>query len=200
MSSNSNISLLEKVKEKNENKVVYKDNLQNSGVTIALSKAKYLGGYPDILDEKTGDIVVKTVGVFFKDKFNYSYLFVPVEKIVKAEFKTGEQTAKSPVLSRILAFSGFEFANSKKLRKSLVFLTITYKEEQVEGSILFECKNASKIASAITKIIKENAKAKKVEVDQTLIELMKEISILRAMNVLTEEEFLEKKKDLLSRM
>lgn len=195
----SNSSLFDKIREKKENELVYKDNLQNSGVTIAISKAKYLGGYPDILDEKTGDVVVKTVGVFFRDN-KYNFMFVPVEQIVKAEFKTVEQISKNEMLSRILAFSGFDFAFNKKKREGIIFLTITYRENLVESSILFECKNANKIASAVTKIVQERAKEKKVETDLTAIELMKEISVLRAMNVLTEEEFHQKKMDLLSRL
>lgn len=198
MDFNSNI--IDKISERKDNKLVYQDNLKNSGVTIALSKAKYLGGFPEVLGEKKGKIVVKTAGLFFEDKFHYNFLFVPIEKIVKAEFSTVEQISKNPMLSRILAVGGYDFAFNRKNRDGLMFMTLTYKENDAEINILFKCKNANKIVTAVTKIILEYAKAKVVETDTTVIELMKELSVLRAMSVLTEEEYVEKKKELLSRI
>lgn len=197
---NSNSSFIDIAREKKENRLVFKENLKNSGITVALGKARYLGGHPELLGEKSGTIFVKNVGLFFQDSLNYNYIFIPVDKIVKVEFETGEQTSRNEMLSRVLAFGGFHFAFEKKLRESHIFLTITYEENGVESSILFESKISNRIASAVTKIMHDYAKEKKVETDRTVIELMKEISILRAMSVITEEEFMEKKKDLLSRV
>ncbi|PXV96039.1 hypothetical protein C8E03_101672 [Lachnotalea glycerini] len=192
--------LVDKRRDKKENKLAFKENLQSSGLTIALSKGRYLGGYPELLDEKYGDIIVKSTGLFFQDNLNFNFIFIPVEKLLKAEFRTGEQTSKNQVLSRILAFSGFRFAFKQKDREKHMFLTVTYSENEVECSVLFESKGANKIAGAVAKIVQDNAKAKEVASDKTLIDLMKEISVLRAMNVITEEEFADKKRDILSRM
>jgi hypothetical protein len=192
--------LVDKRRDLKEKKIIFNENLQNSGLTVALSKAKYLGGHPDLLGERAGNITVKSTGVFFQVNAKYNFIFIPVEKIVKAEFQTGEQIAKNEALSRILAFSGFSFAFDKKSRERHMYLTITYREKEVESSILIECKNANRLASAITKIIQDCEKASKVTNDISLIELMKEISVLKAMSVITEEEYNEKKKELLSRI
>lgn len=193
-------NLVEKRSKLKEKKLIYNENLQNSGLTVALSKAKYLGGHPELLGEKLGKLTVKSIGVFYQVNQNYNSIFIPVEKIVKAEFQTGEQVSKNEALSRILAYGGFSFAFDKKTREKHMYLTIHYKENDVESGILFECNEANRIASAVTKIIQDNAKENKVTNDLSLIELMKEISLLKNMSIITEEEFNEKKKELLSRI
>lgn len=197
MSSNN---LTVKKQELKEKKLVFNENLKNSGITVALSEAKYLGGHPELLNEKAGNITVKSTGVFFQVNLNYDFIFIPIEKIEKAEFKTGEEISKNEFLSRILAYSGFSFAFNKKTREKYMYLTVTYKENDVESSVLFECNSANRIASAITKILQEQAKDKKLVTDISFVELMKELSVLKAMSILTDEEYSEKKKDLLSRI
>lgn len=189
----------DKRREIKENKLVYDENLKNSGLTVAFGKVKYLGGYPDLLGEREGNIMVKSVGVFFQAKQNYKFIFIPLEKLVNAEFKTGEEISKNEALSRILAYSGFEFAFNKKTRDKHMYLTINYRENDVESSILFESASANKLASAVTKIIQDYAKEKKIT-SISFFEGMKQISELKAMSILTEEEFIEKKKELLSRL
>lgn len=183
-----------------ENKIVFQDNLKNSGVTLALSKAKYLGGYPDILEEKTGKITVKNVGVFFSINRTNQYFFIPVEEIQKAEFKSGEDISKNELFSRFLAYSGFKFAFKKKEREKHMYLTVHYIENKVECTLLFESSSANRLASIITKITQEHAKESKITNDTSLIEMMKEINLLKAMSVITEAEYNEKKKELLSRI
>lgn len=193
-------NLIEKRNKLKEKKLIFNDNIQNSGLTVAFSKAKYMGGHPELLGEKLGKLTVKSIGVFYQVDKNYNSIFIPVEKITKAEFQTGEQVSKNEALSRILAFSGFSFAFEKKARERHMYLTIYYSENGVECGILFESKEANRIASAVTKIMQEYAKVNKVTNDISIIELMKEISMLKAMSVITEEEFNEKKKELLSRI
>lgn len=183
-----------------ENKIIFQDNIRNSGVTLALSKAKYLGGHPDIINEKVGKITVKDVGVFFAIDRTNQYFFIPVAEIQKAEFKSGEDISKNELFSRFLAYSGFKFAFKKKEREKHMYLTLTYIQNKVECTILFETSTANRLASTITKIVQEYAKERKVTNEGSLIEMMKEINLLKAMSVITEAEFNEKKKELLSRI
>ncbi|MDF2941984.1 MAG: hypothetical protein K0S01_842 [Herbinix sp.] len=190
----------EKKQQVKEKKLIYNDTLKSGGLTIAYDEGKYLGGHPDIIGEKEGDITVKSTGVFFNDTQNFNFIFFPIEKLLKSEFLTGEQISKNEAFSRILAFSGFSFAFKRKTREKHMYLTINYLLNDVECQVLFETKSANRLASAIAKIVQEYVTNNKVDTRLSVYARMKELSELKALGILTEEDFNEKKRELLSKI
>lgn len=186
----------------------YKAFLKNGGAAAASGKSRYLGGHTAIKGERKGELAVNSLGVFFNGKKSGFYFYLPVEKILRATFETGEAISRNAVFSRLLAISGFIFAYKKKTREKHMFLTIDYVENGLENVILFETLSANEFASAIAKarqVAQEIAKEKKAlekESDKrkTVSELMLEINELHALGVLTAEEFTTKKRELLSRI
>lgn len=180
-----------------EKKLIFLDNLKNSGFTIALGEAMYMGGQPDILEKAIGNITVKDRGVFFYSTKNYDYFFIPVGNIIKCEFQTGEQISKNEYFSRLFAMSGYQFAFKKKTRIKHIYLTLTYKEEDVETSALFETYDAYKLTSAVNKIMQENEDNRK---EVKTFTYMKELTELKALGAITEDEYNQKKQEMLTRI
>jgi hypothetical protein len=194
--------LLNEIKIRNDKKREFNEILKSGGMSVAFSRAKYLGGHPDLLDEKDGYITVNGQGLFFNDSLTFDYIFIPAEKISQAEFKTGEQIAKNAFFSRLLALGGFSFAFNKNTRDKRMYLTVAHYENEIETTVLFESNNASKLASALAKVRQDYAKnnPKELNGDVPVAELIKQISELKALGMLTDVEYSEKKRDLLSRI
>ena len=171
----------------------------NGGVSHS---AKYIGGHPALTGGETGILTVSGGGVFFGSKKDGRFIFVPAEKILGADFETGEKVARNAVFSRLLALGGFAFAYRQKTREKRMFLTIGFVENGVEVSALFETPAATELAGAIVRIRQEaNAKrAEKPEPQKSVSELMLEINELRALGIISSDEFIQKKKELLSRI
>lgn len=190
--------------ELGDRKKIFNDMLKSGGKSVALGHAKYLGGHPDILGEKEGDIIINSLGVFFRVARTYNYIFIPVENMLLSEFKTGEETSRNSIFSRLLALNGYTFAFRKKLRDKHIYLTINYLEKSIKNTVLFEANSANIFASAIAKVRKDYTKAHQKNGssndDVSVTKLIKQISELKALGILTENEYTEKKKELLSRI
>lgn len=182
--------------------VEYKTFINNGGNVIESGKAKYIGGHPAIRGERKGELAVNSVGVFFRGKKNCNYFYLPTSGILRAAFETGEQVAQNAVFSRFLAISGFVFAYKQRTRERRMFLTIDYVENGAENVVLLETQAANEFVSAIARIRQEANKKKEVDQERkkSVSELMIEVNELRALGVLTPEEFAEKKRELLSRI
>ena len=182
----------------------FKEMLASGGKSAASGHVKYLGGHPDISGEKDGIMAINSSGVFFSIDQPFDYIFIPVENILLSEFKTGEETAKNVLFSRILAIKGYSYALKKKFRHKHMFLTINYLENRIKYTLLFEAGSAEILANAIAKIRRDHVyKHQKNEApnDNTPVtERIKQISELRDLGILTEEEFVLKKKELLLRI
>jgi hypothetical protein len=195
------MGLFDRIKMRNDKKREFNEILKSGGMSVAFVRAKYLGGHPDLLGEKDGNITVNGQGLFFNDSLTFDYIFIPAEKISQAEFKTGEQIAKNAFFSRLLALGGFSFAFNKNTRDKHMYLTVSHYVNGIENTVLFETNSASKLASAMAKVRQDYAKnnPKESNGDVPVSELIKQISELKALGILTDEEYAEKKKDLLSR-
>ena len=189
--------------------IEYRAFINNGGNVIATGKAKYIGGHPMIKGERKGELAVNSAGLFFRGKHSGNYFYLPTSKILRATFETGEQVAQNAVFSRFLALSGFIFAYKQSTREKRMFLTVDYVENGTENVVLLETQAANEFVSAIARIRQEANKKKemdqeKKEVNQehkkSVSELMIEVNELRALGVLTPEEFAEKKRELLSRI
>lgn len=187
-----------------DKKKIFKEMLRNGGKSAAFGHAKYLGGHPDILGEKDGDIIINSLGIFFGVARTFNYIFIPVENILLSAFNTGEETSRNTILSRLLAINGYTFAFKKKYRDKHIYLTVNYLENRIKNTVLFETDSANIFASAIAKVRKDYAKANQKSGtsndDISVAELIRQISELKALGILTKYEFTEKKKELLSRI
>lgn len=183
-----------------ETRNILNEQFITGGQPVANSKCKYLGGHPDLLEKTTGDILVNSSGVLFTNANVYLSFFIPVKDIVKAEFKTGEQASKNEFFSRLLALNGFLFAKKSKTRSKLMYLSITFTINDIENTILFEAMSAIKVATAIAQIQQESVHKTFSVISTTVSDIIKEISNLRALGMISEEEFAAKKRDLLSRI
>jgi len=175
--------------------------IKNGGQPILSQKVKYIGGHPVITREQQGELAVNSKGVWFSGK-NRSCFLIPIEKIISTELKTGEDVAQNPVFSRLLAIGGFAFAFKKKTIFKHMFLIIRYFESGIENAALFETKNSSEFASAIARIRQElnELKAADPEAQKTISELFIQINELHALGILTDDEFIAKKRELLLRI
>ncbi len=187
-----------------EAETAYQAFISSGGNVVVSGVSKYIGGHPAIKGERKGELAVNNAGVFFKDKKNGSHFYLPIDKLLRVSFETGEAVSKNAVFSRLLAISGFIFAYKRKTREKHMFLTIDYVENGVENVVLIETPLANEFASTLARI-RQEVKIKKdaepaAEHTKTVSELMVEINELRALGILTPEEFIEKKRELLSRI
>lgn len=192
------------------------EETKSGGRTFITGKAKYIGGHADIAGETPGRLTVTSRGVFFESAKGNKFFFMPVESILKAESQTLDEVAKHAVFARYLALSGFVLAFKKKFKEMPVFFTVDYASFGIECSALFEAETANALAVAAARACEEYQKQKKEkeEMEQkekeddgkmkfepkSLAELMIDINELFARGVLTPDEFMQKKRDLLSRM
>jgi hypothetical protein len=189
---------LDRIRIKRQKKTKFREMLK-SGMLVDIGRAKYLGGQPELVAEKAGVIKVTSLGLFFNVYRTFDCIFVPTDKILTAESQTGGQIAQNAAFASRLALGGFVFAYKKKLRDKMIFLTVSYYEDGCENTLLFKSKAANKIATALTKAI-QDFRQNSSNANLSPIELLKQVSELRARGVLSEEEYAEKKKDLLSRI
>ncbi|HHW00189.1 MAG TPA: SHOCT domain-containing protein [Clostridiaceae bacterium] len=177
---------------------------------LATAICEYLGGHPDIAQRTIGNIYVNKKGIFFDVPLSTGYIHIPIQNIIKSEFKNEEQISKDVTLTRLLAFGIFAFGLKKKRKEVLTYLVVAYNEDGIENTIIFESKNASAVASAIIKArqlyAKENPQAQVSDsaadgsTAQVIPEQIKKLAELKEQGILTQEEFENKKADLLSRM
>jgi hypothetical protein len=198
---------LEKVKER---KADYKEKLHSSP-RIAAEMVKYLGGHPDASKAIDGVIQINKTGIFFEAAFTTQF-YIPVESIIKAELKTQEQISKDVTLTRLLAFGIFAFALKKKTKNETSYLTVSYTENGIENAVIFDGNKVSNLVSAIAKIRQDYAKNNPSGVQLATQSSannsssndvpfqIKRLAELKESGILTEEEFQQKKTDLLAKM
>jgi len=171
-----------------------------SGTLAAYGRAKYLGGHPELdVAEKSGELSVTSLGLFFNVYRSLDSFFVAKDKILLVESQTGEQIAQNGDLARRLAMNGFAFAFKTDLLEKQIFLTVSYYEDGYENMLLFETQAANRFATALAEVIQDSPQSDSKS-SLSPFELLKQISELRATGVLSAEEFAAKKKDLLSRI
>lgn len=187
-----------------ECETAYQAFINKGGNIIVSGASKYIGGHPAIRGEKKGELAINNSGIFFRDKKNSSYFNLPTAKVLRVTFETGETISKNAVFSRLLAISGFVFAYKKKTREKHMFLTIDYIQNGIENVVLIETQLANEFTSVIAKARQEEKAKKETEPEterkKTVSELMIEINELRALGIISPEEFIEKKRELLSRI
>jgi len=200
----------ENKKEAKNAKKLAKEEFMTDAKLFTTAICDYLGGHPDIEQRTIGNIFVNKKGLFFDASMSPKYFYIPIQNIIKSEFKNEEQISKDVTLTRLLAFGIFAFGLKKKRKEVQNYLVVTYDENGIENTIILESKNASALASAIIKArqlyAKENPQEQVLDhaADKSAAEdipgQIKKLAELMEQGILTQEEFENKKADLLSRM
>lgn len=170
---------------------------------IYSARAKYGGGHPDIIKVCDGEITINKLGLFFKSGLLYMF-HIPLKDIVKAEYRNETQVSKDVTLTRLVLLGFFAFGLKKKRKDEQHFLIIEYKIADIESKIIFDTEAAGNIASAILKVKQEFGCNNQIEVNQIenndIPNQIRELAKLKDEGILTEEEFNNKKNELLSKM
>ncbi|MHB1651374.1 MAG: SHOCT domain-containing protein [Desulfitobacteriaceae bacterium] len=205
----------EKAEEKEINatkKMEYGTLLKSAGKPYATSICEYLGGHPNISNGSSGNLVVNKLGVFFEKSLPFRSFVILTENIVRAEFKTDTQISKDVTLTRLFALGIFAFGAKKKTKEEHNYLVITYKENGIENSIIFEANKsgvlsskAGTLASAIMKArqeyMQEHTIANHDQPAQPIVDKISQLerlAELKAKGILSDEEFQAQKEKILS--
>jgi len=197
-------------KEAKNTKKLAREEFMTDAKLFTTAICEYLGGHPDIEQRTIGNIYVNKKGIFFDASLSPKFIYIPIQNIIKSEFKNEEQISKDVTLTRLLAFGIFAFGLKKKRKEVQNYLIVTYDENGIENTIIFESKNASALASAMIKArqlyAKENPQeqvsdsAEGNSPAKDIPEQIKKLAELMEQGIITQEEFENKKADLLSRM
>lgn len=201
------MGLFSQIKEQQKEQKAKKEELKNifkeGGDVIAFALCDYLGGHPDLMTNGQGMFSVNKTGLLFVATLSNNAIFIPINDVIKAEFKTDEQISKDVTLTRLLAFGIFAFGMKKKRREVTNYLIVTITVAGIEGTVLFESKIASKLASAVVKAKQLNPATNNVGVTIEKVDIpeqIRKLSELKEQGILTDEEFTLKKSELLAKM
>ena len=122
------------------------------GKAYAIGGGTYLGGHPEHTEAMPGGITVKHDGVFFYD-LGKKYFIIEPQDIVSAQFQTHKEISKHVTLGRVLLLGIFALAAKKKRAEDSSYMTLKFRYNNSEVELLFESKEAGKLASAINKLV-----------------------------------------------
>lgn len=176
-------------------------------VVFAFGKCKYLGGHPKITKICEGSMAVNNDKIIFQAGF-FKNLEIPISDVINCSIQTQEQISRNVTLTRLLLFGIFAFGMKKKKVDTIQYLTITYIENGIEQTVIFESNKSVQLSSAIMRarqIYSDEHKAIKPEnnlnnkISSCISIQLNNLSDLQIANLIGEEEFQKKKKELLSR-
>lgn len=196
--------------KKEQNDAIIKK--MKAGKVLFSASVKYSGGHREVSKACDGILVINPLGVFFRPGIT-QVIHMPIESIVRAEHVDDTQISKDVTLTRLLLVGIFAFGLKKTKKDEHHFAVITYIENGIENKIIFEHKKAPEVVGAIMKSKHENSYNVSVielketaaaidEVPKTLDipDQIRKLAELKEDGILTEEEFQNKKAELLSRM
>lgn len=182
------------------------------GKQLFAATVKYSGGHREVTKACDVILVVNPYGVFFRPGIT-QVIHLPIESIIRAEYVDGTQISKDVTLTRLLLFNILAFGLKKKRTEEHHFIVITYIENGIENKIIFEHKKAPEAVGAIMQakheyintqpILEVNTAVKSIEEEPKNLDIPEQIRKLAALKedgILTDEEFQNKKAELLSRL
>lgn len=195
---------------KESEKAGYQSLLKSAGKPYATGACEYLGGHPSIQGKSVGSLSINNKGVFFSKSLPFSSFVIPVENIIKVESKTDTQISKDVTLTRLVLLGIFAFGVKKKSKEEHNYLVLTYKEDGIENTIIFEAtsgilgSSVGTLTSAIMKARQEYAK-EHPDVNQSqhaqstdTISQLERLASLKEKGILSEEEFQSQKGKILN--
>lgn len=184
-------------KEKFEREKQYFDERLKEKTLLEI-KVQYGGGHPECAETSKGKLTINKLGLYFGGLTHVNFK-IPIELILKAEYKTEDQLRTDAALARYELFGIFSAGMSSKRS----FLLLTYNESGMENKIIFESQEAPGIVSAIMEARQAYVKAHPAPNSSTGIDIpeqIKKLSELKEQGILSQEEFDTKKTELLSRI
>lgn len=167
---------------------------------------EYLGGHPLKTDKAQCVFHIYEYGIEIDFMDQYSkppVIHIPLNEVVSCNIETKEQIEDRITLTRMLAFGIYSFAMKKKEKKIDKYLTLVIKNEQsVESIIIFNGEDCPEVHSQIIPILTNFRKNNPIDrhvVQKEFIpfEELKKLKELLDLEIITQDEFNIKKKELL---
>ena len=167
-------------------------------------KLEYKGGHPALPKEK--DCTLKITNYDITISYGLSSAKVDYSSITNINFETAEQISRRITATRILTLGVFALAFKKKKKDTEKYLTVEFNENGIDSAILFGGKKAQEAYSKLYERYanfknriepQEDNKSDDNETNIDSYENLKKLKELLDMGIITQEEFDQKKKDLL---
>lgn len=193
-----------KAKKENNDALVKK---MKSGKILFNGVVKYAGGHRELSKACDGNLVITEGGLFFRPGLT-QILHIPIENIINAEHVDDTQISKDVTLTRLLLVGIFAFGLKKKRKEEHHFIVIKHSDLGMECKLIFEHKKAPQCIAAIMQAKQlmgvSSNKPKTITSDNLetsdIPEQIRRLSELKEEGILSEEEFQNKKIELLARM
>lgn len=165
-------------------------------------KLEYKGGHPALTKEK--DCNLKITNEDITISYGISSATINYSAVTNIGFETAEQISRRITATRLVTLGVFAFAFKKKKKDSEKYLTVDFKENNIECAVMFSGKRAqdaySRLYERYSNYLKrnniQNTSEKQLSASDPYEEL-KKVKELLDMNVISQEEFNKKKKELL---
>ena len=180
------------------------------------SKLTYKGGHPKLTKEKDCSLSVGDDGVTIRYGLTNT-AFIAYGYFVSIHVETVDQIEKRITATRLLSLGLFALAFQKKKKNTERYLTIDFNESGIESTVLFSGKDIlnahSEIYKRYTKFLSRQqdtntqgaelsqaSENEEVNVPPTFdpYEEIKKVKELLDLGIITQEEFEQKKKELLN--
>lgn len=164
----------------------------------------YKGGHPKLNKEKDCAIEISDTGITISCGFS-GIAYISFSDITGVYYETSDQIEKRITATRLLTLGVFALAFKKKKKITEKFFTVDYLENGLENTVFFTGNNAQKAHSEafnrLSKYKLNNKQDVTVEKDIkqqiTPYDELKKLKELLDMDIITQEEFDKKKKELL---
>lgn len=168
---------------------------------------KYAGGHRELSKACDGNLVITESGLFFRPGLT-QILHIPIENIVNVEHVDDTQISKDVTLTRLLLVGIFAFGLKKKRKEEHHFIVISHIDLGMDCKLIFEHKKAPQCIAAIMQAkqlgdLNLNKPAAITSDDNEIVDIpeqIRKLSALKEDGILSEEEFQNKKLELLARM
>lgn len=163
-------------------------------------KLEYKGGHPDLKKEK--DCTMKITNDDLTISYGISQGKIDFSSITGIHYETAEQISRRITATRLLALGPLAFAFKKKKKDSEKYLTIEFIMNDMECAVLFSGKKSqdaySKLFERYSSFKNRQINEKTTENSNDPYEELKKLKELLDMEIISEEEFESKKKELLN--
>lgn len=173
---------------------------------VQLGKLEYKGGHPALPKEKDCNLKITNENLTISYGFT-NEATINFENILGLHFETADQISHRITATRILTLGVFALAFKKKKKSTEKYFTIDFRDNDIENTVVIGGKNAqiahSKTYERYTNYLKRNKTLEtenKTEVEQVSIDPYEEIKKAKElldMGIISQEEFEQKKKELL---
>ena len=178
--------------------------LRKHGEIVNEFDVNYLGGHPSYNNMNCTIKLFKELIVLL-DYSTDSYAEIHYKDIFDVELVSKEHITQSPTLGKFLIFGVASLAMQEQKVQKNNFIIISFSDSGINTKVIFKTLEASQIYSLINKCRIEYNKEHGVSDYKTnnstdALEQIKKLSELRDEGILTEDEFQEKKRELLSKI